>query len=165
MCAVSVLHQEKGLGHSSVDPMATRHAARDGFPAVAKLDMGLLARAASSSGNSTKNTKKKKSLFARQFENKDISFFGINSEPLTLTGIGKSSISQKDCVEPILIGGEDVRKESAVLKQEVMQMESSGETDVLKEQYDSAAAETWDRYYIVYAVLCVCPQQLPQVQD
>ena len=123
--------------------MATRYAARDGFPAVAELDMGLLARMPSSGGNSTK---KKKSLFARQFEDKDMSFFGINSEPLT--GIGKSSISQKDCVEPILIG-EDGRKEP---EQEVMEMESSG---VEEAEYDSTAAETWDRYRMCCMGYCV----------
>ncbi len=54
--------------------------------------------------------KKKKSLFAQQFGDKDLSFFGIESVPVD--GVPQNPLLfRKDIVEPVCIGGDTVEGE------------------------------------------------------
>lgn len=134
------LKERDFLASSAVMQMTTGHA-KHGFPVVPELDLARTPVIAA---------KKKKSLFAEQFESKDMAFFGIESTSSTISLIP----SERDFVEPIFISqvtgrqSLDRRPEDAPeAGSSCSDMEHSGGT-MLKDVYSSTASETWDRSVI-----------------
>ena len=107
--------------------MTARHT-KAGFPVVPDIPAKTLASACF---ESSQPKKKKKSLFARQFENEDMSFFRVDSQPPSVVG------RERDYVKPILIG------EAAVTQSHDPGREATSEAG--KNEYGSSAAEAWDR--------------------
>lgn len=123
----------------------TRLLPKGGFPTVPKLDLKFSLKTPTGVSSDGKK-KKKKSLFAQQFGAKDLSFFGIDCE----TSVERSS-PQRDKVQPILIGGEEIRCGSHDVECQLAQESGSdqtmefSDTQLLKDDYGSTAARTWDR--------------------
>lgn len=126
--------------------------AKHGFPVVPELDF---ARTPADDSSDAKKPKKKKSLFAEQFESKDMAFFGIDVTSSTLS----SMPSERDFVEPIFISqltgrlSIDRRPEDAPEAEgdSCSDMDQSGDM-MLKDDYSSTASETWDRFALLWAV-------------
>ncbi len=132
-------------------PMATKYA-KHGFPLVRKLvlDPHSSAGPTGTDGRTAVGKiRKKKSLFAEQFEDKDASFFGIDVNLSTGSGI---SNSLRDYVEPISIGMEIKRNqgmESSGMEvsagQDAMECGEEEEGCVIQQEHESMASKTWDR--------------------
>ena len=93
----------------------TLNRARDGFPTVPEIDLSSLdselppePKHRDPWGPTVGTRRKKKSLFAQQFGDKDLSFFGIEETPADNVSI----TLQKDFVEPVRIGGDVVGEEA-----------------------------------------------------
>lgn len=71
---------------------------KHGFPVARELDFTGLRSTLRSRGTGVTQPKKKKSLFAMQFVDKKLDFFGIDTDPLTAQ-VGIDSKSRKDDVE------------------------------------------------------------------
>ena len=133
--------------------MTTKH----GFPIVPQLNLDLekkkktSAGDASSSGDASgigKEKKKKKSLFAEQFEGKDMSFFGIDSTSSFLSSV---TSSQRDCVEPIFVSQITGRESPDLRRPGAMETGSRfGDVDdsgdvMVEDHFSSTASQTWER--------------------
>lgn len=140
--------------------------AKHGFPVVPKLDLKLHNEVPTNASSVERKPSKKKSLFAEQFENKDLAFFGITPPP-PLSTVGPvpdpsttSLVSERDCVEPIFIcqvtgrKSLDRRPEDALLARGSSNDMECSSSQVLKDTYSSTAAVTWDKQ-VVYPVECV----------
>ena len=99
----------------------TVRCAQRGFPTVPVIDLSSLASDPPPrpdnpdpwrpGGRGRRGTrKKKKSLFAQQFGDKDLSFFGIESAPMECVSKGPLTL-RKDYVEPVCIGGDAMGEE------------------------------------------------------
>ena len=144
------------MGSSSSALLMMRRA-KSGFPVVHQLDLTSLGTAPPSSEDSegdpklaqTKRKLKKKSLFAEHFEHKEMSFFGIDSQPL-MKGIEEPP-PPRDYVEPISIGigigNQTADMEQLETTKDVETNESMeySESKMVKKEFESDAARMWDR--------------------
>lgn len=122
MCTVSPIVQDETTRQVLTDVQEHRHAGppvtmttlhtKHGFPIVRELDFTSARTTVGSRGTggsgvlpgSNRLKKKTKSLFSKQFENKELDFFGIDINPVT--DAVRDLRSRKDFVEPICLATE-----------------------------------------------------------
>lgn len=134
---------------------------KKGFPTVHQLDLNSLSASLArpqtdtlSSQSGSEPPKKKKSLFAQQFERHGLEYFGI--EVTELAGSEAQTAFKKDFVQPIALGGsvssedssvkEKVLSGSAAISADAQDMEVDDGGGVAREEFESGASQAWGRY-------------------
>ena len=149
---VKINMQECGGLSSTESILMSGWHTKHGFPLAKQLDLMELSANVSSTAadgkrpSQEKSGLKKKSLFAEFVKKNGIGFLGIDNTPSERTL--ERAIPQRDYVEPLRFNSEfkdtcDMKPEGTHEGNSIEDMECGS---AMKQEYESTAAETWERY-------------------